>query len=64
MIPIRCFTCNKCIANKWELYKSKIESGMSPNEVFKYIGFNRYCCKRMFLTHIDIVDKLLLYSHN
>lgn len=26
IIPIRCFTCNKVLANKWEYYKQKIQS--------------------------------------
>jgi len=26
IIPIRCFTCNKVLANKWEYYKHKIQS--------------------------------------
>ena len=26
IIPIRCFTCNKVLANKWEYYKKKVQS--------------------------------------
>lgn len=26
IIPIRCFTCNKVLANKWEYYKQKVQS--------------------------------------
>jgi DNA-directed RNA polymerase subunit N len=62
MIPIRCFSCNKIIANKWESYKTQVESGIDTSDVFVSIGFTRYCCKRMFLGHVEIVDKLLLYS--
>jgi DNA-directed RNA polymerase subunit N (RpoN/RPB10) len=25
IIPIRCFSCNKVIANKWEIYQQKIQ---------------------------------------
>lgn len=64
MIPIRCFTCNKIIGNKWETYKTHLESGMSTSEAFTEIGLRRYCCKRMFLGHVEIIDKLLLYSQN
>jgi DNA-directed RNA polymerase I, II, and III subunit RPABC5 len=62
MIPIRCFSCNKIIGNKWETYKSQLESGVSASDVFAEIGFRRYCCKRMFLGHVEITDKLILYS--
>lgn len=62
MIPIRCFSCSKVIANKWEKYKNYVDSGMSANTAFIKVGINRYCCKRMFLGHVELTDKLLLYS--
>lgn len=64
MIPVRCFTCNKIIGNKWEKYKAHLESGKSISDTFEVLGLRRYCCKRMFLGHVEIIDKLLLYSEN
>ena len=61
---IRCFSCNKIIGNKWDIYNTHLESGMSGRDAFANIGIKRYCCKRMFLGHVEIVDKLLLYSQN
>ena len=26
------------------------------------IGCKRYCCRRMVLTHVDLIEKLLLYT--
>jgi DNA-directed RNA polymerase subunit N (RpoN/RPB10) len=26
------------------------------------LGLNRYCCRRMLLTHVDLIEKLLRYS--
>lgn len=64
MIPIRCFSCNKVIANKWIMYNNHLDSGMNANNAFAEVGIYRYCCKRMFLGHVDIIDKLLLYQEN
>lgn len=25
------------------------------------LGLNRYCCRRMMLTHVDLIEKLLRY---
>ena len=60
--PIRCYTCNKVIGDKWNTYKSSLDSGMECNEALAKVGARRYCCRRMFLTHVELIDKVLLYS--
>lgn len=64
MIPVRCFTCGKVIANKWETYKSHLKSGLSNADALDQVGLRRYCCRRMFLTHVEIDDKLLLFPND
>lgn len=54
IIPIRCFTCNKLIADKWETYQQLIKDGATELIALNNIGFKRYCCRRMFLGHVDI----------
>jgi DNA-directed RNA polymerases I, II, and III subunit RPABC5 len=60
--PVRCFTCGKVTGNKWQTYQKLIESGVSPSEALDKLGLKRYCCRRIILTHLEIVDKLLDYS--
>lgn len=64
MMPVRCFTCNKVIANKEEKYKSMLKQGLKKKEVLDLLNMNRYCCRRMFLGHVDITDQLLHYSND
>lgn len=59
--PIRCFNCNKVIGKYEKKYNNLIESGLSQKETLDSIGMNRYCCRRMFLGHINIIDSLLLF---
>lgn len=63
MIPIRCFTCGKVIADKWEMYKSLLETGLIKKNALDRVGLSRYCCRRMFLSHVEIIDQLLLYPN-
>ena len=81
IIPIRCFTCGKVIADKWEIYFEKVQMAYIkediPNEkkkrfvdldtlemktvegkILDEIGFKRYCCRRMFLSHVDLCEKI------
>ena len=53
IIPVRCFTCGKVIGHLWEKYKKEIENGRSPKEVLDELGVTRYCCRAVFLTHVE-----------
>jgi DNA-directed RNA polymerase I, II, and III subunit RPABC5 len=54
IIPIRCFSCGKVIGNKWEKYLSLIKENNTEKEAMDKLGLNRYCCRVMVLTHVDI----------
>ena len=79
IIPVRCFTCNKVIGDKYTTYLSKIqeiqktdpnnnviidtntiEKGLIQNSyqgtILDDLQIKRYCCRRMFLSQVDIVD--------
>jgi DNA-directed RNA polymerase I, II, and III subunit RPABC5 len=62
LIPVRCFTCNKVTGNKWEPYQKLLAEGYSPNDALNKLGLQRYCCRRILLTHVDIIDKILNYE--
>jgi DNA-directed RNA polymerase I, II, and III subunit RPABC5 len=51
------------IANKWNDYCRLInEERRTPLEALELLGIRRYCCRRMQLTHVDLIDKMLPYS--
>ena len=63
IIPVRCFTCGKVIGNQWKRYEHELQSGKkTPEKIFNSLGFDRYCCRRMFVTHINLIDNVLNYN--
>jgi len=58
MIPVRCFTCGKVISTAWEEFKQRCEAGEDPCGVLDDLGLERYCCRRMLLSHKEIIDDL------
>lgn len=78
IIPVRCFTCGKVIADKYNTYQSLVEEnrksmGMPAEDTIlkvsrdkvaetpegkalDQIGLKRYCCRRMMLSHINLID--------
>ncbi|KAH9444256.1 hypothetical protein MJO29_003121 [Puccinia striiformis f. sp. tritici] len=62
IIPIRCFSCGKVVGNAWEQYLIVLQTGISEGDAMDALGLKRYCCRRMVLTHVDLIEKLLLYN--
>jgi DNA-directed RNA polymerase, subunit N (RpoN/RPB10) len=61
MIPVRCFTCGKVISDIWDVYKERI-TYEDPGEVLNDLGITRYCCRRMLLTHVELIDEIAPYE--
>uniref|UniRef100_A0A8C7FLU8 DNA-directed RNA polymerases I, II, and III subunit RPABC5 n=1 Tax=Oncorhynchus kisutch TaxID=8019 RepID=A0A8C7FLU8_ONCKI len=67
IIPVRCFTCGKIVGNKWEAYLETQVCCVSPiclvgSDALDALGLKRYCCRRMLLAHVDLIEKLLNYA--
>ena len=62
IIPIRCISCGKPVAHLWEKYLDKVKSGESKKRVLDEIGLERYCCRALFLGHIDIIDTVAKFK--
>ena len=62
MVPIRCFTCGAVIGQHWDEYRERTERGEDPKVVLDHLGLHRYCCRRMLLTHVDLLDEVGPYG--
>ena len=56
IIPIRCFSCGKPIGHLWEKFKERVEKGENPKKILDDLGLERYCCRQVFLGHVDLIQ--------
>ncbi len=61
IIPIRCFTCGKVVAHLWQKY-ILLQTEQSPGDALDSLEVKRYCCRRMLLSHVDLIVKLMEYN--
>lgn len=62
IIPVRCYSCGKVVGNLYEQYKTLLDRDYTEAEALAALKLERYCCRRMVLSHIDLVDELIPYS--
>ena len=56
LIPIRCFTCGKPVGQLHEEFVDRVEKGQDTKKVMDDLGLKRYCCRGLFMGHVDLVD--------
>ena len=59
MIPVRCFSCNTLIGDKYYKFIEMVKAGEDPKKALDTLSVKRYCCQRMLLSHTDVIDLFL-----
>jgi len=63
IFPIRCHTCTKVIGNKWPKYEKLMrEEKKTQSEILDELDLTRFCCRTMFITHVELIDKIFLFN--
>ena len=62
IIPVRCFSCGKPIAGLYDEMKNRLKNGEKQDEIFTEMGVTRYCCRRMLLAHVELIDEVMRYN--
>ncbi len=58
IIPVRCFSCGKVVGHLYEEFKERVEKGEDPKKVLDDLGLTRYCCRALFVGHVDVIKKI------
>lgn len=56
IIPVRCYACGKPVGHLWESFKEKVEKGEDRKKAMDALGLERYCCRALFMGHVDLID--------
>jgi len=72
MIPVRCFSCGRVIASDYIAFVNRINliretenREPTPEEIkkiFDDLGVKRYCCRRMILSHVDLMADVMPFD--
>lgn len=67
IVPVRCFTCGKVIADKYDYYLEQVKELMlknkdtsvdaiNKNEILDDLNLKRYCCRRICISTEDMMN--------
>jgi DNA-directed RNA polymerase subunit N len=62
IIPVRCFSCGKVIGHLYEDFKKRVKAGEDSKKVLDDLGLERYCCRAVFLGHVDLIKKVAQFK--
>ena len=61
LAPVRCFTCGFLVGDKFAEFENRTQAGDDPAKVLDEMEIKRYCCRRMVLSNVDLVDQVIPY---
>jgi len=62
IIPVRCMSCGKPVGQLWEEYLERVKKGEEKKKIMDSLGLERYCCRALFLGHIDLIDTVAQFK--
>ena len=62
IMPVRCFSCGKALGQHYEEFKKRVERKEEPKKVLDDLGVRKYCCRRMLISHVELIDEVMKYK--
>ncbi len=63
IIPIRCYSCNNTLANKWDIYQDLLAKGHNQKTALTKVGLHRQCCRTTLKQHVNVIDHVLKFDY-
>tara|TARA_Y100000034_G_scaffold135309_1_gene206674 strand:- start:707 stop:886 length:180 start_codon:yes stop_codon:yes gene_type:complete len=58
------FSCGKPVAHLHQKYLHELEKGKKPKDVMDKLGLERYCCRALFLSHVDLLETVSRFKRS
>jgi DNA-directed RNA polymerase subunit N len=55
-------SCGKPVSHLWEQFQKMVQLGEDPKKILDDLGLKRYCCRSLFVTHVDIYKQVAKYK--
>ena len=62
IVPVRCFSCGKVVGSLYEEFVKRVERKENPEKALTELGIDRYCCRRMLVSHVELIDEIAKYN--
>ena len=63
MIPVRCVSCGQVVGDKWQEFNERVNvKKENADKVLDSLEVKRYCCRRMLISHVELIDDIINYS--
>ncbi len=49
------------VGDKWEDFARRVKEGEDAGKVLDDLGVSRYCCRRMLLCHVEVIDEIIKF---
>jgi len=46
----------------WEQFKERVEKGEDRKKIMDDLGLERYCCRALFMGHVDLIDRAAAFK--
>jgi DNA-directed RNA polymerase subunit N len=65
MMPVRCFSCGSVLADKWDEYNKRVHVEQNEaDKVLDDLDVKRYCCRRMFISNVELIDEFIQFGRH